>query len=343
VISHRPVSLAAGDAAQAARRAPDARLRVVLGSLSGPAVQLDSAGAVTFVNESFLDATGWARGEVLGAEWCEHFVPAGCVTRFLFDGATDAAVRGEGEVFARDGNRRVVAWDIVPVHDHAGLPAGLIAVGRDVTEERRGARERARLVRAVAALADRDELTGLLNAHGFARIAEHAARVAARMRRTDALVRITLDDLDASYAAYGEAAADDAVCAVAEALRAVVRDSDVIARVAPDVFVVYAFGTATPGHGASTAERVRAALADQNVRAGAAGRTFDLAYTVRAVEREPGDSVDQLLGRAAAAGAPGAAAVAGEPDAPPPAPWEAADPFAGSDPLDGWDARPSDD
>ena len=282
----------------------DARLHDVLAGLSGISVQLDAAGVVTFANDAFLDATGWSLGEVLGAEWCDGFVPAGCATRALFDGASDGPARGEGEVFARDGGRRVIAWDVVPLRDADGLPAGVVAVGRDVTDERRGAGERARLTRALAALTDHDELTGLLNRNGFSRVAEHAARVAARMRRTDAVLWVGLDDLAATFAEHGDAAGDDAVCAVAEALRGVVRDSDVIARVGPADFVVYAVGTATPGHGESAAGRVRAALDLQNVRARAAGRSFDVACTVRMAEREPGDDLESMLERAAAAAAP---------------------------------------
>ncbi len=291
-----------------ASRAGDARLRDVLAGLSGVSVQLDGAGAVTFVNDAFLDATGWTRGEVVGAEWGEDLVPAGCATRALFEqacaGAAVAAARGEGEVFARDGGRRVVAWDVVPLRDDAGRPAGAVAVGRDVTEERRGADERARLVRTVAAMTDRDDLTGLLNRRGFARIAEHAARVAARLRRTDAVLRVHAADLVAVYAEHGDAAGDDAVCAVAEALRGAMRDSDVIARVAPDTFVVYALGTATPGHGEAAAARARAAIEMQNVRARAAGRTFDLECAVQVAERQPGDDVDALLERVASAPLP---------------------------------------
>jgi PAS domain S-box-containing protein/diguanylate cyclase (GGDEF)-like protein len=315
----------------AARRASDARLRDVLGGLSGLCVQLDPAGGVSYVNDAFLEATGWARAEVVGAEWCDGFVPAGCETRALFDRAPSAAVRGEGEVFTRDGDRRVVAWDVVPVRDDAGGASGMVLVGRDVTDERRGAGERARLVRALAAMTDRDELTGLLNAHGFARIAEHAARVAARVRRTDALLWVGVENLDAAYAAHGDGGGDDAVCAVAEALRGVVRDSDVIARVAPGTFVVYAVGTGAPAHGESAAGRVRAALDMQNVRARAAGRAFDLVCTVRAVERDPGDDVTTLLERAASAEVATADSPAADPSWETPDAWDTSwspNPFA---------------
>jgi diguanylate cyclase (GGDEF)-like protein/PAS domain S-box-containing protein len=283
----------------------DARLREVLGALAALAVQLDAAGALTWANDPFLEATGWARAEALGAAWDEAFAPPESVTRALAAGAlAGRAGRGTGELLTRDGDRRLVAWDAVPLRAPDGGSAGVACVGRDVTDERRSARERVRLARELSALVDRDVLTGLPNHRGLLEGTEHATRVAARMRRADAVVAVRVDGLRAAYAAYGGAEADDAVCAVAEALRAAVRDSDVVARVADDTFVVYAVGTAAPDHATATARRVRAAIERQNARARAAGRAFDLACAVGAAERAPGEALDELLARAAAVDEP---------------------------------------
>ena len=294
------------DARMPDTRVPDARwgdgvLRDVLGALSAPAVQLDPAGVVAFVNDAFLDATGWARAEVLGADWDDGFVPAGCATRALFAAALGgAAGRAQGELFTRNGERRVIAWDAVPLRDAVGRAAGVACVGRDVTDERRAARERGRLAGELAALGERDALTGLPNGRGFVRGTEHATRVAARTRRADAVVAVRLDALAATYATHGAAAGDDAVCAVAEALRGAVRDSDVVARVAEATFAVYAVGTAAPNHGEAAAARVRAALDRQNAYARAAGRAFAVGCRVGVAERAPGEALDALLARAAA-------------------------------------------
>ncbi|HEY0779569.1 MAG TPA: GGDEF domain-containing protein, partial [Gemmatirosa sp.] len=230
----------------------DARLRAVLGAVASLVVQLDVEGRVTFVNEAFLDATGWARGDVVGADWGDGFVPASCETRALVAAAIGGvSARGQGELFTLHGDLRRVAWEIVALRDDAGRPCGAVCIGRDVTDERRAARERTRLTRELAARVDRDALTGLLNRRGFVRETAHAVRVAARNRRTDAVLCVRVDGLAAAYATHGDAAGDDAVCSVAELLRGVVRDSDVIARIADDAFAVYAVGTGTPHHGAA--------------------------------------------------------------------------------------------
>jgi hypothetical protein len=102
---------------------------------------------------------------------------------------------------------------VVAVRDDHGGPAGAVAVGRDVTDERRGAGERARMAQALAAMTDRDEPTGLLNAQGFARIAEHAGAWPRASRRTDALIWVAVDAIGALYAAHGDARGRRTPCA----------------------------------------------------------------------------------------------------------------------------------
>lgn len=290
--------------ARAAAGAAD-RLRIVLGAVAGiVAVELDAHGTVRFVNEVLLDVTGWSRGDLLGAAWDEELAPAGCPSHPLM--AAGLAGQGgqvEGELFTCQGDRRRIRWDVVPLRDGAGRPDGLVAIGLDVTDETRASREHGRLAHALAATVEQDALTGLPNRRGFLRAAGHAVRVAARQRRPDTVLAVRILPTSALHAAHGAAAGDDALCAVAESLRAGVRDSDFVARVDDDLFAVYAIGTDSPSHAAGAAERVRAALAAQNARARDAGRTFVVPYAVGMAERQPGESVEGLLARAAA-GAP---------------------------------------
>lgn len=279
------------------------RLRDVLAQLSSLTVELDVRGLVAFANDAFLEFTGWTREEALGADWFECFVPADGATRAAFlQAMADGAVptRSEGEVLVRDGARRLVAWDTVVLRGADGRVVGTTGVGRDVTDERRLAREHERLARALEALDERDELTGLYNRRGFRRVTEHAAKVAARMRRIDAVLHVEVQELAAVNAAHGEAAGADALRAVAETLRAVMRESDVVARGGDESFVIYAIGITTPGDGLCVARRIREALDAQNAQARGWGRAFDVAYAIGVAEREAGDDLDALMARAEA-------------------------------------------
>ena len=278
----------------------DAPLRAVLAAISGPAVQLDASGAVAFVNDAFIGSTGWARTEVIGATWDGDLAPTDCESRPLIAAAFAGVVgQGTGELFTRGGERRTVSWDVVPVRDDDGAVSGVVCLGRDITGQQHALRERARLAGALAATTDRDPVTGLANALGFVRETAHAVRVAARVRRADALLCVRVHGLAAVSMVHGADAADDGLCAVGEALRSALRESDVVARVDTDLFAVYAVGTTSLEHGAATVARVRAALDRQNTQARARGRAFDVLCTVAAAERAPGDAIEPWLARAA--------------------------------------------
>ena len=85
----------------------------------------------------------------------------------------------------------------------------------------------------------RDELTQLLNRRG-AMIS--VKRAFAAKASSYAAILIDVDDLKGINDNYGHAAGDDFLIAVADAMRASVRDADVCARLGGDEFVVFAAG-----------------------------------------------------------------------------------------------------
>lgn len=126
-----------------------------------------------------------------------------------------------------------------------------------------------------------DERTGLPNARGLEHLAEHHLRLADRTRTPVHLVLIRLDP-------PGDGAPDPAeretfVAETAEALRGVVRGSDVLARIGETAFCVLLAG------GASSSEplvlsRLVEAVAASNARR---GRTEELWLSVGAATYDP--------------------------------------------------------
>jgi diguanylate cyclase (GGDEF)-like protein len=112
--------------------------------------------------------------------------------------------------------------------------------------------------------ATHDGLTGLLNrTAAFGMIERDLARLQREPVKVAALF-IDLDELKVVNDLYGHEAGDTAVKLTAAALRDATRQSDVVARLSGDEFVVVA--VVTDGAEASAlAERVRAAVADQVV------------------------------------------------------------------------------
>jgi diguanylate cyclase (GGDEF)-like protein len=105
-----------------------------------------------------------------------------------------------------------------------------------------------------------DPLTALPNRRHFELALDEALAAASREGGHLSLLVIDVDHLKGINDAGGHAAGDRALCAVAAALSAVCRRSDVPARISGDEFAVLAAG-ADPSEAVALAERIRARLA----------------------------------------------------------------------------------
>ena len=141
-----------------------ARWQAMVESMPDPVTVCDKDGHATYVNAAQTQLFGHQIKEGLALE--EH---AAHYQAYRPDGtpftATDmplqrAALYGEEgrnvEVVLRTGTgeERFTTWSAAPLRDAEGRPAGAVAVGRDVTEQRRAEAERGRLLAEVQARAD---------------------------------------------------------------------------------------------------------------------------------------------------------------------------------------------
>jgi two-component system cell cycle response regulator len=142
----------------------------------------------------------------------------------------------------------------------------------------------------------KDELTGLYNRRGFYTLAEHQFRMASRLKRGIFLLFADFDRLKALNDRFGHREGDLALIKTAEILRETFRDSDIIARIGGDEFVVFPIGTAD-----DDVERTVARF-QENLATGNTPRTGKgmLSLSVGLAYYDPADpcSVDELLVRA---------------------------------------------
>ncbi|MEO1019350.1 MAG: EAL domain-containing protein [Pseudomonadota bacterium] len=132
---------------------------------------------------------------------------------------------------------------------------GYRGVGRDITEE-------TELTAQIAYLAAHDSLTGLLNRTGFEQRCERHFRRGIDAKRRAALLLIDIDRFKNVNDTLGHAAGDRLLRTVAERLRAVARDNDVIARLGADEIAVLQSDVKTPQQAAAFAQRIRETLAE---------------------------------------------------------------------------------
>jgi diguanylate cyclase (GGDEF)-like protein/PAS domain S-box-containing protein len=146
---------------------------------------------------------------------------------------------------------RVFAVHVSPVRDATGAVAHGMIFAYDVTERNAEANElrEARaslemLAEDLRAAATHDQLTGLLNRRGFISMAAHALKVAARTAHSMALFFVDLNGMKDVNDRHGHEAGDLALRDTTAVLRATFRESDLIARMGGDEFVVLATAAA---------------------------------------------------------------------------------------------------
>jgi two-component system, cell cycle response regulator len=156
--------------------------------------------------------------------------------------------------------------------------------------------ERNRMQTQLRQLAIIDELTGIHNRRGFATLADHQLKLAARRRAPAALVFIDLDGMKAINDTYGHVEGDQALIDTAFLLRLTLRESDVVARLGGDEFAALLVDCEPPT-AEVVVERLQAAVRDHNARS---DRPYSLSLSIGVADLVPGANVpiEELIERA---------------------------------------------
>ena len=195
---------------------------------------------IIYCNPAFGRLTGYAHDETVGHN-----------CRFLQGEGTDAeTITRMREAFQagmpvdvvllnykKDGTSFWNALNIAPIHDASGAVTHFIGVQTDVTE-------RVDAQRQLEHRAYTDALTGLANRARFMRELEYDAHNPDLQGRF-ALGFIDLDGFKAINDRYGHDAGDSLLMEVARRLRGVVRNTDLVCRLAGDEFVLLLRGVET--------------------------------------------------------------------------------------------------
>jgi diguanylate cyclase (GGDEF)-like protein len=216
--------------------------------------------------------------------------------RSIRERAPDVAVIGV--LSADDADRDTQGADGAGAADRAGIAERAIDAGASDVVSAASPELLARAVRYATSLRrledelERgrfvDDLTGLYTTRGLEHLASHHLAYASRSKVPVTLVFVRLDTPDA--APEDDADQDErrrAVTEAADVLRAVVRSSDVLARVGPNSFCVLLTGDAS-GADAVVLSRLVEAIAESNARS---GRSSQLSVSVGAAAYDPDNPV----------------------------------------------------
>lgn len=169
----------------------------------------------------------------------------------LVDGLTTTK---EERIRLRDGRVLDMAITVSPVHGSKGEITGVVGIAFDITERKRTQKELERhsaelertneelqrLMSEVRSLSLADELTELYNRRGFMTLAEQQLKIANRTGRAISLFFFDLDNMKKINDSLGHKEGDSALKDTALVLNQTFRESDIIARIGGDEFVVMA-------------------------------------------------------------------------------------------------------
>ena len=122
------------------------------------------------------------------------------------------------------------------LRNEKGKPHKWIGALSDITERIKGEE-------VLKTLSLRDDLTGLLNRRGFITMAEQGLKTAQRMGREMLLIFGDLDNLKGINDGFGHNEGDRALVDTSRILKETFRESDIIARIGGDEFVMLAMNT----------------------------------------------------------------------------------------------------
>jgi diguanylate cyclase (GGDEF)-like protein len=193
----------------------------------------------------------------------------------------------EFRIITKQGQTRWIMETVTSIHYHE-KPA-VLGNSMDITERKRMEEE-------IIALTITDPLTGLHNRRGFLALAEQQLKIAERTKIGILLVFADMDGLKWINDHLGHQKGDEALAEAAAIFTEVFRDSDVIARVGGDEFVVLALG-ATLENSDIFESRLQQYLDMHNARE---GRDFKISISVGIVNIDPQHpcSIEELLSQA---------------------------------------------
>ncbi|MBI4699362.1 MAG: sensor domain-containing diguanylate cyclase, partial [Nitrospirae bacterium] len=272
----------------------EAKFRDLVESTSDWVWETDENGRYTYSSPKVKDVLGYDVPEVIGKTPFD-FMPEDEAHKIItaFDG-----IKAEPRPFHgleninrhKRGHLVVLESSGVPVFDKDGQLRGFRGIDRDITQLKK-------IEQKLHEMSITDELTGLLNRRGFFALADQQCKLADRTKRQMCLIYIDLDGLKIINDELGHETGDRALIETAEVLKKTFRESDIMARIGGDEFVVLLTEPAETG-----VENVTARLIEENLRVHntQAGRKFELMFSMGSAIYDPERpcSVNDLISRA---------------------------------------------
>jgi len=224
--------------AEEALRQSEERFRSLVQNSSDIITVLQADGTISYESPSIEHILGHRPEELVGKNVFEFIHPEDTqkILSIFAEGIQRPGFFVFGEFRFRHANG---SWIYIESFgkNHLTDPVirGVVINSREITEHKRAEE-------ALRSLSLTDELTGLYNRRGFMTLAEQQWKLAKRLNSRMLLLYTDIDDLKGINDSQGHQEGDLALVETAALLKDAFRDSDLIARVGGDEFVVLTMG-----------------------------------------------------------------------------------------------------
>jgi diguanylate cyclase (GGDEF)-like protein/PAS domain S-box-containing protein len=231
---------------------PELAATTIIGTLSSAVLVTDRRNVIRIANGRAHEVLGWPVPQLVNRNFDE-------VVRRLAEDAAEVTRTAvpfrdiERTWSLPDGREVILSISASPLTDRAGHTIGTIYVGHDVTRRKRAERELQRL-------ALYDDLTGLPNRKLFFDRFEVMLTTARRDNTLCGLLYVDLNGFKGINDTYGHQSGDTVLRVTAQRIRSTIRDSDTVARIGGDEFVVLCGDLRGPADLPGIVDKIREAL-----------------------------------------------------------------------------------
>lgn len=267
-------------------RRSEGKYRSLVESTEDSIYLVDKNFRYIFMNKRHMERMRLNRKQFLGKAYGEFHSPVEVKwfvekVRQVFE--TGMSVQHEHRSL-RDG--RYFLRTLSPVKEADGRISAVTVVSKDITELKK-------MEEKLQALSITDELTGIYNRRGFFALAEHILKIAKRNKKGLFLLYADLDGLKEVNDRFGHQEGDIMLIEIANLLKGNYRESDIIARIGGDEFVVLPVGITGDSIDVITS-RLGEALEMHNEKRNR-GYKLSLSYGLAYYDPDSPCSLDELL------------------------------------------------
>jgi len=273
--------------------------QVTLASIGDGVITTGPDGRIRYINPVAEKLTGWASGQAAGRPLEEVYRLFDEVSGAALGNPVTALLRRYRQPLAgregvgltlrrRDGSDVAIQDAVAPIRDAEGRIIGAVLTFRDVTVNRRLARE-------LSHQAAHDTLTGLANRAEFERRVATALALPAEERGEQVLCYMDLDQFKIVNDTCGHAAGDELLRQLSKLFQTRIRSSDVLARLGGDEFGLLLAGCPLE-EALPIVDGIRAQV--EEFRFNWEGKAFAIGVSIGLVQIAPGETLGRLLSAA---------------------------------------------